>query len=107
MIKVRGALFWPSQVEDILSAVEGVNIEGWQIYISERDSGMEEVTVAAEATEGVWSREGAPEALESRIALEISSRMGQKIKVEVKAPDSLPRYERKATRIIRVGRDQE
>jgi len=106
MIKVRGAIFWPSQVEDILSAVPGVNIEGWQIYISERDSSLEEVMVAAEVTKEVWSREGEPEKLASRIALEISSRMGQRIEVEVKAPDSLPRYERKATRIIKMGRDQ-
>jgi hypothetical protein len=42
MIKVRGATFWAPQVEDILSAVDGVNIEGWQIYIQTRDTGLDQ-----------------------------------------------------------------
>jgi phenylacetate-CoA ligase len=101
MIKVRGAMFWPSQVEDILSAVEGVNIEGWQIYIQTRDTGLEQAKVEVEASKEVWDQEGGASGLQSRIASELSSRLGQRIEVGVKAPDSLPRYERKATRIIR------
>ena len=101
MIKVRGAMFWPSQVDDILSAVGGVNIEGWQIYIQTRDTGLEEAKVAVEATKEIWGQEGGASKLQSRIASELSSRLGQRIEVEVKAPDTLPRYERKATRIIR------
>ena len=105
MIKVRGAIFWPSQVEDILSTVRGVNIEGWQIYIETQDTGLEEVKVAVETTKEVWGQEGEADKLKSHIASEISSRMGQRIEVDVKAPDSLPRYERKATRIIKLGKD--
>jgi phenylacetate-CoA ligase len=102
MIKVRGAMFWPTQVEDILSSVQGVNIEGWQIYIGTRDTGLEEAKVAVEATKEMWGQEGGADKLKSRIASELSSRLGQRIEVEISAPDSLPRYERKATRIIRT-----
>jgi len=105
MVKVRGALFWPSQVEDILSSVEGVNIEGWQIYIEPRDSGLEEARVAVEATREVWEQEEAAEKLKSRIMAELSSRLGQRIDVEIMVPESLPRYERKANRIIRTRED--
>jgi len=101
MIKVRGAMFWPSQVEDILSSMEGVNIEGWQIYIKSSDVELEKAKVAVEATNELWGQKGGVEKLQSRIASEISSRLGQRIDVEIKPPDSLPRYERKATRIIR------
>jgi len=102
MIKVRGTMFWPSQVEDILSSVEGVNIEGWQIYIETSDAELEKAKVAVEAARDVWGQKGGAEKLKSRIASELSSRLGQRIDVEIKSPDSLPRYERKATRIIRT-----
>jgi phenylacetate-CoA ligase len=106
MVKVRGTMFWPSQVEDILSTIDGLNLEGWQIYLDTPQDGLERVKVCAEATEQFWNREGGPELLKSKISSEISARLGQSIDVEICTPDSLPRYERKALRLIRTKEGQ-
>ena len=106
MIKVRGTMFWPSQVEDILSTIEGLNLEGWHIYLDTPREGLERIKVCAEATEQYWNREGRPELLKSKITSEISARLGQSIDVEICAPNSLPRYERKAVRLIKAKEDQ-
>lgn len=97
MLKVRGVQFFPSQVEDVITGVDGLAREAWQIYVDKREGGFDEVSVAVErvahaAAEAV--------ALEATVAERLRARLGLTVRVECHAEGALPRYEAKATRVI-------
>jgi phenylacetate-CoA ligase len=97
MLKIRGTMVFPSQVEDVIAATAGTVKEAWQIYIDRSDRVLEEGTVAIERQPE--SNAGA-EQLAKQVADTLRARLGVRLKVECHDLGTLPRYEGKAERVI-------
>ena len=97
MIKFKGVIVFPSQIEDVIAGVPGVAKEAWQIYVDKDASILGKMTVAVEATGG-QPRPAADIVFD--IQREIKARLGMTIDVECHGEGALPRYEAKATRVL-------
>ena len=97
MLKVRGVLVFPSQVEDVIAGTPGTVKEAWQIYVDTVGGTPESVTVAIECETGYT---GNPSDLADTVARSLSSRLGLKVPVECHQQGTLPRYEAKARRVL-------
>ena len=98
MLKIRGVMVFPSQVEDIIADTEGTVKEAWHIYIDSDPMLMEEITVAVEKTRASGRT---THDIEHDLGHAIHSRLGVRVKVECLTEGSLPRYEAKAVRVHR------
>jgi phenylacetate-CoA ligase len=99
MIKVRGVMVFPSQIEDVITGIEGTVKEAWQVYVDKKneDSSLNDIEVAFERqSESCASDEELLVELKSRL----KSRLGVSCKVVCQAEGTLPRYEAKAVRLI-------
>ncbi|WP_323021627.1 hypothetical protein [Pararhodobacter sp.] len=97
MIKFKGVMVFPSQIEDVITGVKGVVKEAWQIYIDKERTTIGSLTVAVEAT----TRDARPAAqIEEQICREVHARLGMSIRVECHPEGTLPRYEAKAVRVL-------
>src|SRR6266566_3722722 len=96
MIKVRGALVLPSQVEESICTTEGTGA-GWQLVIDKDPAGLRatEATVYVEVSAG----QGA-EPVASTLAARLADRLGVRIPVVATHPHELPRYEGKSRRVL-------
>jgi phenylacetate-CoA ligase len=99
VLKVRGTLVFPTQIEDILSQVKGTT-EGWQIVLDESREKLEKIKIEVEITQDIWGNQGEISKLETRIKEELVARFGTTGEKTLKTPNSLPRYEGKAIRVI-------
>jgi phenylacetate-CoA ligase len=103
MLKVRGAIVYPTQVEDVIASVEGTVKEAWQIYIDRETTILDAIEVAIE-------RQSTARRAASEIATEVSAhlhaRLGLTCPVQCHEEGSLPRYEAKATRVLIRERQQ-
>lgn len=97
MIKFKGVIVFPSQIEDIIAGTKGAVKEAWQIYIDKELTTIGTLTVAVEATH-VDQRPA--EQVASDIRREMKARLGMNINVECHPEGTLPRYEAKATRVL-------
>jgi phenylacetate-CoA ligase len=97
MLKVRGVIVFPSQVEDVIAATPGTVKEAWQIYVEKVDETVQGMTVAIEASKGA---NRAPADLAGAVAHTLQSRLGLKVPVECHPEGTLPRYEAKAVRVL-------
>ena len=97
MLKVRGVLVFPSQVEDVIAATPGTVKEAWQIYVDTVDGSPTSMTVAIECDAGY---DGAPSSLADAVARSLASRLGLKVPIECHPQGTLPRYEAKARRVL-------
>lgn len=100
MLKVRGVIVFPTQIEDIIAETDGAVKEAWHIYIdSDTESNlMEEITVAVERRNSSSLTE---QEIAHRIGHAIHSRLGIRAEIECHAEGTLPRYEAKAVRVHR------
>jgi phenylacetate-CoA ligase len=99
VLKIRGTLVFPSQIEQILSQVAGVG-DGWQIVIDQDRTAMDALNIMVEAHTECWTRPGESERLRAEIVSHVQSRQGLTPLVEICEPLSLPRYEGKAKRVV-------
>lgn len=97
MLKVKGVIVFPSQIEDIIAATPGTVKEAWQIYVDKEAVTISTMHVAVEA-EPQSNRPAAQ--IEEDIRREIRSRIGIHAEVGCLPYGSLPRYEAKATRVL-------
>jgi len=97
MLKIRGAMVFPSQVEDVIAATPGTVKEAWQIYIDHAQEELEEGTVAIERRPE--SNAGSA-ALARQVADSLRARLGVRLEVDCHEFGTLPRYEGKAQRVI-------
>jgi len=97
MLKVRGVLVFPSQIEDVIAAHPHTVREAWQVYIDRGDRVLDRATVAVErrAGAGVSNDE-----LERELSAQMHARLGIALDVQVNDEGTLPRYEAKAVRVI-------
>lgn len=97
MLKVRGVMVFPSQVEDVIAGIPGTVKEAWQIYVDTVDGSPKSMSVAIECESG---HGGDPSQLADTVARNLSHRLGLKVPVECHQHGTLPRYEAKAQRVL-------
>jgi len=100
MLKIRGVMVFPSQIEDVIAAHGDTVKEAWQIYIDRQDRVLDEAVVAIERRSGAEKDAGT---LAEDISRAIAARLGIRVRVEVSEEGKLPRYEAKAVRVIVRG----
>jgi phenylacetate-CoA ligase len=99
MIKIRGVLIFPSQIEKALLEVKGVEPH-YQIIIT-RPQHMDEMEVQVEISKKMFSDEIRHiEDLRKTIERHIEKAINLRVKVSLVEPKSLPRSEGKAKRVI-------
>jgi phenylacetate-CoA ligase len=99
MIKIRGVLIFPSQIEKALLEVKGVEPH-YQIIIT-RPQHMDEMEVQVEISKKMFSDEIRHiEELRKNIENHIEKAINLRVKVSLVEPKSLPRSEGKAKRVI-------
>lgn len=98
MLKVRGAMVFPTQVEDVIAGVAGLAKEAWQIYIDGDGHSLEQMEVAVER---LPSAAASVDDLVAEVQSRIRARLGIGCTVTCHPDGTLPRYEAKATRVIR------
>lgn len=97
MIKVKGVIVFPSQIEDIVAGTPGTVKEAWQIYVDRERQTIGSMRVAVEAER---SSNRPADQITADIRREIRSRLGITVDVDCFAEGTLPRYEAKATRVL-------
>jgi phenylacetate-CoA ligase len=97
MLKVRGVMVYPSQIEDIIASVGSTAKEAWQIYIDKDREALDEITIAVELSPSAGR---SPQDLQGEIQRLVRARIGIRSSVECHPPGALPRYEAKAVRVI-------
>lgn len=99
MIKVRGVIVFPSQIEKALLDTRGIEPH-YQIILT-RPQHLDEVEVRVEVSPGAFSDEVRRlEALRAGIEKHIEDTVGVRVTVSLAEPRSLPRSEGKAQRIV-------
>lgn len=97
MLKVKGVIVFPSQIEDIIAGTPGTVKEAWQIYVDRQAITISSMVVAVEA-DAATNRPHADVAGDIRRT--INTRLGIHVDVECHPFGTLPRYEAKATRVL-------
>jgi phenylacetate-coenzyme A ligase PaaK-like adenylate-forming protein len=97
MLKVKGVIVFPSQIEDIIAGVAGTVKEAWQIYIDKDQTAIGSMLVAVESGRAL-NRPVAD--IESEVKREIAARVGIAVEVRCLKEGTLPRYEAKAARVL-------
>lgn len=99
MLKVRGVIVFPSQIERALLKIEGLQPQ-YQIIVS-RPQQMDELEVQVEASSALFSDEVKHvEEVKRNIEDTIHREIGIRVNVSLVEPQSLPRSEGKAVRVI-------
>lgn len=99
MIKVRGIGIYPSNIEKIVASHREAN-GNFQILIS----GIDDITVKAEACNGTWQDQAAINRLRKEIFEEIKDTTLLRTNVEILAQGTLPRSDGKAKRVLDTRR---
>lgn len=99
MIKVRGVMLFPYQIEQAILEVQGIEPH-YQIIIT-RPHYLDEIEVQVEVSKEVFSDEvKALENLRKKLEKKIEQTTGIRVKVTLVEPKSIPRSEGKAKRVI-------
>ncbi len=95
MVVIRGVNVYPGAIEQILRACDGV--AEYRVEVAERDA-LRELRIVVEAEPSLAD----PDALAHRVRTAMSNSLGLRVEVATVAPGSLPRFELKARRWVRV-----
>jgi phenylacetate-CoA ligase len=99
MLIIRGVNVFPSQIESVLMAVEGVEPH-YQLIVT-REGSLDVLEVQVEVNEAVFSDEvKGLEALSRRIEYDIKDLLGVSCRVKLVEPKTIQRSEGKAKRVI-------
>jgi phenylacetate-CoA ligase len=99
MLKIRGVMVFPSQIERTLLKIDGLT-PNYQIIIS-RDEYLDVLEIKVETSPKLFSDEvKSMIELEKRIENNIQKEIGLKAIITLVEPDTLPRSEGKAVRIL-------
>jgi len=106
MIIVRGVNVFPSQIEQVLTGIEGV-APHYQVILGKKGS-MDTVSVNVEvAPDTDFDEIRELEALQRRVRAEIESALAVSIAVKLVEPKSIARSEGKAQRVVDLRSEQE
>ena len=99
MLKIRGVMVFPSQIEKALLKIEGIS-PNYMIHVTRPDI-LDEVEVKVEASKDLFFDEMKEmEKVEKQIQASIRSETGLRVDVTICEPETLPRSEGKAVRVI-------
>jgi len=99
MLKIRGVMVFPSQIERALLKIENLS-PNYQIIVT-RPKHLDELEVRVEASAELFSDEMKEmEEVESKIANTINKEIGLRVNVSLAEPETLPRSEGKAVRVL-------
>ncbi|SIT48286.1 Acyl-CoA ligase [Paraburkholderia piptadeniae] len=98
MMKVRGVMVFPSQIEDVIASQHGTVKEAWQVYIDSQDGSMDQIEVAFERANQASL---CATSLEGELKSLLRARLGLTCTVKCYEEGQLPRYEGKATRVVK------
>ena len=99
MLKIRGVLIFPSQIEKALLEVKGIEPQ-YQIIVT-RPHHLDEMEVQVELSKKMFSDEVRHiEEFRKKIEAHIEKSVGLRVKVTLVEPKSLPRSEGKAKRVF-------
>ncbi|MEA4957621.1 Phenylacetate-coenzyme A ligase [bioreactor metagenome] len=99
MLKIRGVIVFPSQIERALLKIDGLT-PNYQIVVT-RPGHLDELEVKVETSKELFSDEMRKmEAIEEKISKIIQKEIGLRASVTLVEPESLPRSEGKAIRVI-------
>ena len=99
MLKIRGVIVFPSQIEKALLRIEGLEPH-YQIIVT-RPHHLDEIEVRVENSEKLFSDEVKHvEEAKNMIEDYIHSEIGLRVNVTLVEPQSIPRSEGKAVRVI-------
>jgi len=97
MMKVKGVIVFPSQIEEAVMKVKGVS-ENYQI-IKYKKGVVTELMVKVEPTETMFKK-GSLDKLKKQVEEEIYSTLNLRINTEIVKPGTLPRSEGKAKMVV-------
>jgi len=99
MLKIRGVIVFPSQIERALLKIDGLT-PNYQIVVT-RPGHLDELEVRVETSKELFSDEmRIMESIEDNISKIIQKEIGLRVNVTLVEPESLPRSEGKAIRVI-------
>ncbi len=99
MLKIRGVLIFPSQIEKALLEIKGIEPH-YQIIVT-RPHHLDELEVQVETSKEIFSDEIRHiEEMKKKIANHIEKSIGLRVKVTLVEPKTLPRSEGKAKRVF-------
>lgn len=98
MLKVRGVIVFPTQVEDLIAGVPGLAKDAWQIYVEGHGTVLDQMEVAVER---LPSAALGTDTLATELSVRLRARLGLAVNVTCHSEGTLPRYEAKAVRVIR------
>ncbi len=99
MLIIRGVNVFPSQIEEVLVAIEGCEPH-YQLVVS-REGAMDILEVCIEVTENIFFDEMKMQrAFLEKVQKRIESILGVGVTVRLVEPNSIPRHEGKAVRVI-------
>ena len=98
MLKIKGVNVFPSQIETAVMRVKGVGTN-YQIEVT-RKGFMDDITVSVEVDRTISHDTRSWPLLKEKVREEIESIIGTGVGVNLRPPDSLPRVEGKATRVV-------
>lgn len=99
MLIIKGVNVFPSQIEEVLVAVEGC--EPHYQLIVDRKGAMDELEIDIEVTENIFFDEMRKQrAFLDNLEKKIHSMLGVGATIKLVEPNSIPRHEGKATRVI-------
>jgi phenylacetate-CoA ligase len=99
MLIIRGVNVFPSQIEEVIMGVEGVEPH-YQIVV-EREGSLDKIEVQVEVSEAIFSDEvKSLEKLSKKLQLEIKDLLGISCTIKLVEPKTIQRSEGKAKRVI-------
>ncbi len=100
MIIVRGINVFPSQIEEVLLAIEGTEPH-YQLIVEREKNGLDSLKVLVELNEAIFSDEVKNlQQFERRISKEIESVLSVGVEVQLVEPKTIARSEGKSKRVI-------
>lgn len=99
MLIIRGVNVFPSQIEQVLLEIEG--LEPHYELVVDREGTMDTLEIRVEVSESIFSDEVRTlQKIERRIAKDIKDYFGVTVSVKLVEPKSLQRFEGKAQRVV-------
>jgi len=101
MMIIRGVNVFPSQIEDVLIRIDGLDPH-YQILLN-RQGTLDTIEVRVEVSDRIFSKADEIKSLqkiEQKIVKDLKDFLGVTAKVKLVEPNSLPRFEGKASRVI-------
>ncbi len=99
MLIIRGVNVFPSQVEHALLGIDGLEPH-YQLVLGTREDHQDDLRVRVEIAEHIMEEPGTHEALETRVLETLQDALGLTATIELASPQTIPRSEGKAVRVL-------